>query len=70
MELTAPAVADHEVAPAEVNCCVAPTATVATPGEIVCAALPTRFTVAVAYPNEPTTVTVTVGVDGIVDGAV
>ena len=35
-ELTDPAVAVHAVAPEEVNCCVAPSVTVADVGEIVC----------------------------------
>ena len=35
-ELTDPAVAVHAVAPADVNCCVAPSVTVADVGEIVC----------------------------------
>jgi hypothetical protein len=44
-----PAVADHEVAPVEVNCCVAPRMTLALVGEMVCdAAAATRVTVAVA----------------------
>ena len=67
-ELMVPAVADHEVAPADVNCCDAPSKTVALVGEIVCA--PAKETVAEAEPPGPVAVTVIVPEDGMVAGAV
>ena len=49
---------------------MAPSVRLAVVGEIVCGVAPTRLTVAVLVPEAPIAVIVTVGLDGIVDGAV
>ena len=64
-----PAVAAKLVAPAEVNCSVAPSSTDAVVGEIACIGA-MRVTVAPAEPLGPVAVTVTVLDVGIVAGAV
>ena len=68
--LTVPNVADQPVAPAEVNCCVAPRSKVAVAGEMICAGIGTSVTAALAEPPGPVAVTVTVVEEGIVAGAV
>jgi hypothetical protein len=68
LPLIVPADAAQEVAPEDVNCCVAPKATDTVAGEMACAL--TSDTVAEADPSGPVAVTVTVLADGIVDGAV
>jgi hypothetical protein len=54
-----------------VNCCVAPSVTLALVGEtVIDAAFATRVTFALAEPLDPVAVTVTVDEDGMVAGAV
>ena len=62
--------ATHAVAPAEVNCCIAPRFREADVGEMVCGFWFTSVTVAEADPPGPIAVTVTEGADGIIVGAV
>lgn len=64
-----PSVADHEVAPAEVNCCVLPTVTVVAVGEIVCVAAGTRVTAAEPEPDGPVAAMVTLVLEGRLAGA-
>jgi hypothetical protein len=63
-----PAVAVHEVAPAETNCCFPPRASDTLAGEIIWGGI--RVTTAEADPPDPVAVTVTMLEAGIVAGAV
>ena len=65
-----PALAVQAIAPAEVNCCVAPKARVAVGGEIVCGVPLTSVTTADAEPPGPVAVTVALLDEGMVAGAV
>jgi len=66
--VTVPLVAAQTVAPADVNCCVAPRFTEAVAGEIVCPFA--SVTAAEADPPGPVAVTVTVLEEGMLEGAV
>jgi hypothetical protein len=68
LELIVPTEAAQLVAPADVNCCVAPSVTDAEAGEIVCSGI--NVIAADTEPPGPVAVTVTAEEDGIVDGAV
>lgn len=70
VELIVPVLAVQVVAPAEVNCWVLPSCTVAEAGKIVCATAPTSETAAVAEPLGPEAVTETLVLDGRLAGAV
>ena len=65
-----PAVAVQLVAPADVNCCVAPSFRLAVVGEIVWGVGETSVTFALADPPGPVAVMVTLAEEGIVAGAV
>ena len=65
-----PATAVQVVAPADVNCCVAPRFSETLVGEIVCGFADCSVTVADADPPGPVAVTVTLLDEGIVAGAV
>ena len=64
-----PALAVQLVAPADVNCCVAPRSKLTEAGEIVCGGMGSSVTLALADPPGPVAVTVTALEAGIVAGA-
>jgi len=65
-----PYVAAQVVAPADVNCCVAPRFKETDGGEMVCGFCTCRVTAAEAEPPGPVAVTVTELEDGMTEGAV